>query len=366
VNINLIPYNWSRHLVTALFIGAAALVTWWLNLVLVVLIGPAIYAAGGTWWTQGLEGALFLSSLSGVIAAASLLGEGMVRRRRLRWQVLYVTFAGAVAFFSTAMFVGVWALVQPYLGSEAMRSHLMDSSLLTLRYRALSWAWAGWAAGTAAFMARKAQVFIAGYNRGNDGYEPTRPATWMEFGLDAFHHMGGGLAASSFGAAVWHTLGHYTAVAGDLYLAAALGSLTWGVLHGAFVWAIPDNLYAGWVRVLSAERFGRRIPLNHVDGRAAERFLGHFPRGLDLFLPSTRGVAELHTSFVVDSENRYTVRGLSVVPTLVSRFLEKIDLRYDPRRPAPLETELNMEDVIRIGANGETEVEFLLLPKEEQ
>ena len=33
---------------------------------------------------------------------------------------------------------------------------------------------------------------------------------------------------------------------------------------------------------------------------------------------------------------------------------------------SPLETELAMEDRIRIGPNGETEVEFLMLPREER
>lgn len=365
MNIYLIPYNWSRHVVTALFIGGAATITWWLNLVLVVAVGPWLHA-GGSWWTHGFEGGLFVCSLASVISGSSLLAEGLVRRRRFRWQVFYVGLAGFLTLLSTLIFIGIYGLIRPYLGGEAMGTLLSDSSLVTLRYRLVIWAWAGLAAGLGAFLSRRFQVWVASKGYGEDGYEPSRSSTWAELGLDAFHHSGGGLAAATLGAAVWHVFGHYDAVVGDLYLAAALGSLTWGFLHGAFVWAIPDNLYAGWVRVLSAERFGRRIPLNHVDGTSAERFLGHFPRGLDVFLPSARGVAELHASFVVDSENRYTVRGLSVVPTVVKRFLEKVDLRYDPQRPAPLETELNMEDRIRIGPNGETEVEFLLLPKEEQ
>ena len=77
-------------------------------------------------------------------------------------------------------------------------------------------------------------------------------------------------------------------------------------------------------------------------------------------------MAELHASFVVDDAQNYAVRGLSVQPTVVKRFLERIDLRYDPRRPAPLETDLKMEDRILIGPNQETVVEFLMLPKEER
>jgi hypothetical protein len=69
---------------------------------------------------------------------------------------------------------------------------------------------------------------------------------------------------------------------------------------------------------------------------------------------------------VVSSDQAYSVRGLSVQPTVVKRFLEKIDLRYDVRRPAPLETGLKMEDRVLMGPNSETQLEFLLLPKEEQ
>jgi hypothetical protein len=50
----------------------------------------------------------------------------------------------------------------------------------------------------------------------------------------------------------------------------------------------------------------------------------------------------------------------------VKRPLERIDLRYDPRRPAPLETTLDMEDRILVGPGGDTEIEFLMLPKEER
>jgi len=94
--------------------------------------------------------------------------------------------------------------------------------------------------------------------------------------------------------------------------------------------------------------------------------VGHFPRGLDLYLPADQAVAELHISFIVDGNSRYAVRGLSIQPTQVKRFLERVDLRYDPRRPAPLETELKMEDRILLGPGGETVVEFIMLPKEER
>ena len=88
---------------------------------------------------------------------------------------------------------------------------------------------------------------------------------------------------------------------------------------------------------------------------------------VEALTPETeQGVAELHLSVVVDERYRYAVRGLSVQPTLVRRFLERIDLRYDPMRPAPLETQLSMEDRVVLGEAGASELEFILLPKEER
>ena len=118
--------------------------------------------------------------------------------------------------------------------------------------------------------------------------------------------------------------------------------------------------------MLTPNRFGRRIPIDAPERTAKERFVGHFPRGLDLFLPVDDGVQELHLSVTVDDKQRYTARGLSQHPTMVRRMLQRIDLRYDPRRPTPVETSLSSGDRIILG-EGETrsEVEFILLPKEE-
>ena len=85
-----------------------------------------------------------------------------------------------------------------------------------------------------------------------------------------------------------------------------------------------------------------------------------------MFLNADEGVQELHLSLRVDEKQRYSARGLSLMPTTVKRFLERVDLRYDPRRPAPLETRLSSGDRIRIGdAESFAEVEFIMLPREE-
>ena len=39
-------------------------------------------------------------------------------------------------------------------------------------------------------------------------------------------------------------------------------------------------------------RHGRRIPIDPLDGTAKERFIGHFPRGLDVYLPLEAQVME--------------------------------------------------------------------------
>ena len=108
-----------------------------------------------------------------------------------------------------------------------------------------------------------------------------------------------------------------------------------------------------------------RIPVDAADGTPSERFVGHFTRGLDLFLPAEDEVMEMHLSVAVDEKQRYSARGLSLQPTRVKRFLERINLSYDARRPTPLQTRLSSGDRIELGDDG-TEVEFIMLPKEER
>lgn len=178
-------------------------------------------------------------------------------------------------------------------------------------------------------------------------------------------HLGAGIACGTLAAATWHGLSYY--VFKDLYLASGAAMLMWGMVHGLFAWPIPDELYAGWVRVLADRRFGYRVPVDSTTLPVSERFIGHFPRGLDLYMPVQDGMAELHVSFVRTRDGRYAVRGLSQWPTTVRRFLETIDLRYDPRHPAPLETELSSGDVV-VTSDGvhNTTIEFIMLPKEER
>lgn len=365
MNIYLIPYTMARHVVTALPVGGAALLAWWWTLVWIVELGPRFHA-WGWWWSQASEGAWFLSCVSSAIATVSVLFEGSVRRRALRWRFTWAFLAGCIAFVGTWMAWAIWTPLLPRLAGQGMREVLADTSLVTLRYQLPLWLGAGLASGMGPLVARGLQRAISEKWRvGLDPHPPVGSWTWSLAARSSFQHLGGAATGGLLGAAAWHALGFYDWLQGDLYLAGAAGALVWGAVHGLLVWGIPDELYAGWIRVLSPERHGLRIPIPRADGSPAERFVGHFPRGLDLWLPADRGVAELHASFVVDEHHRYTVRGLSVQPTVVRRFLERIDLRYDPQRPAPLETSLHMEDRILLGAEGETCLEFLMLPKEE-
>jgi len=179
-------------------------------------------------------------------------------------------------------------------------------------------------------------------------------------------HLCGGLAAALSGAVFWHVLGN-SAFGTDLYLASLAMGLVWGFLYGVLIWGIPNELYAGWLRVMSSERYGRRIPVDPPDGSHMERFVGHYPRGLDLFISQDEGVSELHLSIAVDDEQRYFALGLSQRPTLLRRFLERVDLRYDPSGSAPVKTRLQSGDRIRIGTDRiSAEMEFLMLPREEK
>ena len=133
---------------------------------------------------------------------------------------------------------------------------------------------------------------------------------------------------------------------------------------GLSAWTIPDSLYAGWIRILSQTRFGYRVPIDAKPGMAKERFIGSYTNGLDVYLPPQEGVMELHVSAYVDEKQNYYVRGLSQKETILSRFLEKIRMNYDPTSPAPYETKLSSEDRIQLGEHAE--VEFIMLPREEK
>ncbi|MCA9494493.1 MAG: hypothetical protein KC621_31415 [Myxococcales bacterium] len=368
MNIYLIPYTFRRHLVMGMMLGAVGLIAWWWSLFLVLEVGPWMYESLGWLWWPRTEGWLYLVTLSTSVAFMSVFYEGSLRRRRMRWRIFWALFGAGIAWVGVSIGLPLVRVMMPLFTNDQVDELLRDPSFLTLRYRMSGFILAGFWSGLGPFFARRLHAVITRNWTwgGRDGPTPTPAPGWIDWGGIVFAHLGGGLGAGVVAAAAWHMPGYYDDLAGDLYLAPAFAAWIFGTLHGLLVWPIPEDMYAGWIRVLSYERYGLRIPIPHTDDTAAERFLGHFPRGLDLYLPAETKVMELHTSFTMDGDRNYTVRGLSIEPTVVKRPLERIDLRYDPRRPAPLETQLRMEDRILLGADGDTVIEFLMLPKEER
>jgi hypothetical protein len=333
VNIFLIPYTWLRHISMALWCASFGLLGWWTVLTVFVGLGPA--------WHPVLDGSILITTLTGTIAFASLLGENTLRRRALlssAWRILL-----GVGIAVGLGMVGYWlwdGIAVRLFFSGKLAPDATDTSLVSLRYRIGIFLAAGLASGAGPLVVRK--------------------------GKGWFNHLAGGLASGLAGGIAWHIF-NFDYLGSDLYLAGAAMGITWGFMYGLLVWAIPDELYAGWIRVLSSNRFARRIPIDALDGGPTERFVGHFPRGLDLFLPVQDQVMELHISVAVDERRRYKARGLSVMPTRVMRFLERLDLHYNRARPAPLETRLASGDRIRLGEGPDAaELEFIMLPKEER
>ncbi|MFH1466165.1 MAG: hypothetical protein ABIO70_17400 [Pseudomonadota bacterium] len=363
MNIFLVPYAPMRHLVVGLYCAGAGLLAWWALMLALSLGGPV--------WAPGADGVLYLGGVGATIAGASVLAEHSLRRSPLWKRLAFTLLAAGLSFvFGVAGWL-LWSkLLAPVLlaplvrfsmsglglfcegvgadgsGSQlqalldAVDADIADSSLVSLRYRLGAFVCVGVGASLGPLAAR--------------------------LGRGILYHLSAGLLAGLLAAAVWHLLG-YNEVITSLYWAGAGGAFTWGLVFGIFAWPLPDDLYAGWLRVLSAERFGRRIPIDDPQGKPKERFVGHFPRGLDLFLPAEARAMEMHVSVAVDARHRYFVRGLSLAPTRVRRFLERVNLAYDPTRPAPLETRLSSGDGIQLGeGEGAAELEFLMLPREER
>ncbi len=328
LNIYLVPYTWARHVHVALVTGASALVAWWFLTMWIGLIGPV--------WPADFDGAVFLGVVAASVAGSSVIAEGMLERADLKWFSWRVPAAVALAGLVAAIAaLGVPAVLGAMLPDE-LGGDAGDLSLVSLRYTLFSFALAGCGSALGALTARRFQGPLI--------------------------HLGGGAASGLIGAAVWYLCNRWLFF--DLYIAGATGALAWGVSFGLLAWGLPDGLYAGWLRVLSGSRFGRRIPIDAAGPK--ERFVGHFPRGVDLWLPVEEGVQELHLSISVGQEQVYRAHGLSQYPVVLRRFLEKLDLRYDPRRPAPVVTRVRSGDRLIIGdGQNHTELEFVMLPREE-
>jgi hypothetical protein len=331
MNIFLVPYTWLRHIQVALVTASAALLAWWGLLAWVWM--------GGASWGLFQDGMFLLAGLAGMTGFASTLAEGQLRRVHPVWRLTRPLLAGAISGGLAAGWYVMWhKFTLPVLMPETLVADYEDPSLVSLRFRVGAFAMAGLSAAIGPIIVRKGAYLL--------------------------DHVIGGLAAGLAGAAAWH-LFNFTLFY-DLYLAGAAAALAFGGTFGLLTWGIPTELYAGWLRVLRGGRYGHRIPIDALERGHKERFLGHFPRGLDMWLPVEEGVLELHASVVVDADQGYRARGLTLNPVTIKRFLETIDLRYDPRRPAPLETRVTSGDRVVLGEGDQSvELEFLMLPREE-
>lgn len=332
MNIFLIPYTPLRHLSMALWCGGVGVLAWWLALSWVVLVGPS--------WTPEWDGPILMCTVASAIAGANVLGEGNLERLPMLKRLARTALAMALTAGFSMMWYWIWhKLALAILFSGDMERDALDPSLVSLRYRIGAFMMAGVSCGLGPMIVRKAEGWAT--------------------------HLMAGIAAGLATSASWYLMTYI--VDTDLYRAGAVLGLSFGFAYGFMAWGIPDRYYAGWVRVLRGGRYGRRIPVDAPDGKPRERFVGHFPRGLDMFLPVEEQVLELHVSVAVDDKQNYKLRGLTLAPTLVRRFLEKLDLRYDPRRPAPLETKLSSGDRVLLGQGAQhAEIEFIMLPREEQ
>lgn len=332
MNIFLVPYTWLRHLQLAIATSGAALMAWWMLMAWFVLVGP--------FWSIGMDGPIYLCTISAAVAGTSVLGESTLRRQALGWRLSRTLLAAGVGGGFTLLWswLFTWKTAEWVFG-EDVAIDVGDPSLVTLRYRVGAFVLMGVCTSIGPVIVRR--------------------------GAGLFTHLIAGAAAGVTSAAVWHYCNFE--YFHDLYLAGGLAAMSFGGTFGLLAWGIPDELYAGWLRVLSPNRFGLRIPVDALDRTPKERFLGHFPRGLDMWLPVEDGVLELHASVAVDDKQRYKGRGLTLHPVRVKRLLERIDIRYDPRRPAPLETRLKSGDRLELGEGEQsTQLEFLMLPREER
>lgn len=352
MTIHLVPFTWARHIVPALHVGGAALIGWWFGLVTVLRAVQAQGQAGATiGWSQQAEGLWVLTWAACFTAVARMAVAGALEGRRSRSAIVV---AGGVSWVAAFAGLGMWSwlggLVQPELASA--------SPALRLRWSA--WVWAGEASVIGPLAVLQGRRVVAWARR---RFKLTMlkevPAPPHRGRDELCLHALGGLASGAAGGVVWYLAG---ALTGDLFLATAAGCFTLGALCGALTWAVPEQRYGGWIRVLRGARPGWRIPVRMGEVALSERFVGHFPSGMDLHLPAHDGVAELHVSVVALPDGSFAVRGLSQSRVELRRDLEWFDLSWDPNLPAPLQAELRAEDRIAVGQG--VELEFLRLPVE--
>ena len=342
MNIFLIPYTWMRHFQVALWLGILTTTAWWLHLEYYLLYDP--------FWSSEYDGFMWLVTLVFTASGGSILIEGNLRRTKFRWRVIKLLTSIGV---SCGLFFLLFMLYDTTIGAlffsvldlfktESLQRDVVDTHQIIFQNQFGLFLCAGFCVSVGTLFSRK----------------------WK-----GLHHIGnhimGGLIAGCLAACVWMFFFYFMADFGNhLYYSGAISSLVFGFGFGLSAWTIPDDLYAGWIRIMSPTRFGHRVPIDAIEGNTKERFIGSYKNGLDAYMPDSEGVMELHISAYVNANQEYFLRGLSQKSTLIKRMLESVRMDYDPRSPQPAETQLYSEDIVVMGEAGK--VEFIMLPREEK
>ena len=336
MNIFLIPYTWLRHLQGAIWCSFFALIYWWLHISWIAWIGA--------FWNASWDAIYFFGGLAATVTGGSIFIEASLHRWNLRLRISKISLASGMGF-------GFYFIIGPicswisylFMSSQGMED-AGNNFLVSLRYTIDSFIACGISTGMAVFLMRTEKNRVVFFN-----------------------HMISGMYAGVFSALFWtafHSFLERLYFDYHLYWSGFSACVSFGFFFGLGSWTIPTSLYAGWIRVLSNYRFGHRVPIDGGDGLAKERFIGHYPNGLDLFLPVDQGVQELHISVFLNDQGEYILRGLGQERIQVKRSLEWVQLHYDPKLPAPYESNLSSGDRIQIGTDAE--IEFVILPREER
>ena len=329
MNIRLVPFTWARHIHVALVTVSTAVLCWW---ALIMLVGLR-----GTLWPAQLDGPIFIGVLSFGVVLGGVVAEGMLDARGAKWWVKS-SLLGAVLVGGLGAGGAAWLahFLLLKISSSAASNFEIAPVISSVRYAVWGFCAGGLFTGIGLVVVRGSK--------------------------DKFNLLGGGLAGGLAASVVWWV----SKETYDPFVASGLAAVAWGAVTGLLAWIVPSSLYSGWVRVLSGSRFGWRVRVDSENETSSELVVGHYPLGLDMWLPANEGVRELHLSVANTDDGRYVGRGMSLYPTVVSRFLERVDLRYDPEKPVPLETPLSSGDMITLsdGQTG-THLEFVMLPKRE-
>ncbi|MBM74973.1 MAG: hypothetical protein CMK59_06210 [Proteobacteria bacterium] len=337
MNIILIPYTWMRHFQPALWCGFFGAIAWWLFLSWFLLVGP--------FWAPSFDGTMWCSLLAISVSGGMILSEANLYRwpfRRRLWKLITVASA---SFGLVLLFNWFFILLLSLILNDP---DVQNPYVVSLKLNICTFVSAGLATGFSVQMVR--------------GWQ-----SWFTF----LNYIISGLNAGILAALAWslfHSFLPQSALSAylgyDLFWSGLISNVLFGVLFGLGSWTIPDELYAGWLRILSTQRFGHRVPIDAGGGAPKERFVGHYPNGLDLFLPFELGVQELHISVHKSQDNEFILRGLSQEQTRLKRIFEWVNIHYDPNRPAPYEASLKAGDQITLGESAK--LEFLILPREER